>query len=71
VDSADDLRRRVIHQALRIAGGEPALAFYLCVDPERIEAWCENTSKLPHDIFVALVEFLLDDHGQEWEAPSR
>ena len=53
---------RTLERAVELFHGEQPLAEYLKVPTERLRWWLHGSVPIPNDVFLALVDVLLD-HG--------
>lgn len=53
---------RTLERAVELFNGEQPLAEYLKVPTERLRWWLHGSVPIPNDVFLALVDVLLD-HG--------
>jgi hypothetical protein len=52
---------RTLERAAEMLGGEQALAEYLNVPPRRLDWWLRGDTELPTEIFLQLVDLLLEN----------
>jgi DNA-binding transcriptional regulator YdaS (Cro superfamily) len=65
------IHRRTLEKALRIVGGQDALATLLCVSREEVVAWMTEEKVLPPRVFVAVVDLISRSvRGEEVCRPS-
>jgi DNA-binding transcriptional regulator YdaS (Cro superfamily) len=62
------IHARSIQRAAEIAGGAGALAFYLKVPSDRLEAWAKGAEEVPPAIFLKVVDIILDRQLSEIRA---
>ena len=51
---------RAIERAAEILGGEHALAARLGIPPQRLRAWTNGFAQVPPDIFLLVVDILVE-----------
>lgn len=63
------VHRRALERALRLAGGEEALAVRLRVDAATVRFWREGLSSIPGDAFLRIVDFLVEHSLDDLQRP--
>jgi DNA-binding transcriptional regulator YdaS (Cro superfamily) len=58
---AASVQRRALQKAVEIAGGRRALAGQLGVNAADIEKWMSGNAEVPRDVFLRLVELIIDE----------
>lgn len=56
------VQKRTLERAVELFAGEQPLAEHLKVPTERLRWWLHGSVPIPNDVFLALVDILLD-HG--------
>lgn len=64
-----DVHRRALQRALEISGGIDPLAAYLKVPATAVRFWANGSSPLPGDMFLKIVDLLLDRSMMELQPP--
>ena len=54
------VHKRALRRALELAGGAEALALHLKVSPTAVRFWLNASGPVPDDIFLRIVDLLLD-----------
>lgn len=55
------IHKRALKRAMDLAGGADALAAHLKVPPTGVRFWLGASGPLPDDVFLKLVDLLLDE----------
>lgn len=58
---AASVQIRALQKAVELAGGRRALAEHLAVKAGDIEKWLNGKLELPRDVFLRVVEFIIDE----------
>ena len=64
------VHKRALRRAIEVAGGTGPLATYLKVSPAAVKFWLNASSPLPDDMFLKIVDLLLDRSTMELQPPS-
>ena len=65
-----EIHRRAILRAIEISGDVEALAAHLRVPSTAVRLWANGTSPLPGDLFLRIVDLLLDRSLMELHPPA-
>ena len=57
------IHRRALQRALELSGGAEPLARHLGVAPSAVRFWLNASSPLPGDIFLKIVDLVLEHQG--------
>jgi hypothetical protein len=58
---ARDVQSRALRKAAELLGGRKPLAERLAVQSDDIEKWTLGGARIPHDVFLRLVDLILDE----------
>ncbi|HXJ52852.1 MAG TPA: YdaS family helix-turn-helix protein [Burkholderiales bacterium] len=56
---------RSLQRAAELVGGVDTLAHRLNVSPEKLEYWLSGVLPVPTEVFLALVDLILEEHLSE------
>jgi hypothetical protein len=63
------VHKRALKRAIDLAGGLEPLARHLKLPPTAVKFWLNASSPLPDDVFLKLVDLLLDRSVRELQTP--
>lgn len=64
-----EVHRRALQRALELTGGVEPLAVYLKVPVNAVQFWLNGNSPLPGDVFLRIVDLVLDHSMMELHPP--
>lgn len=62
--------RRALERGAELLGGEEALARYLRVSPTAVRAWLSGAAPCPGDVFLRVVDLLLERSVEEMKTDA-
>ena len=66
----DSVYSRALRKAAELIGGREQLARILQVSPAQIEIWIADEAKPPREIFLRIVDIILDETASGQDEPS-
>jgi hypothetical protein len=64
------VHRRALERGLELAGGIEPLARYLSVAPASVHYWLSGASPVPGDVFLKLVDLIIERSMSELQPPG-